>query len=1024
MGENLYLGIDLGIASCGWALCSDSAIIALGTRTFDAPETDKERTPTNQLRRQARGMRRVINRRRQRMNDIRALLCRHGLLASDDKAALASTGDAPWRARAEGLGRALSAHELALALGHMAKHRGFKSNSKRDRGNDPEAGKMLSAVAKTQEMMKGRTVGQTFWQEPEFQARKRNRDGDYSRTVLRDDLAAETRILLRAQRRLGNALATEALEAEFLAAAFTQKPLQDAWDMVGECPFEPGEKRAARHAPSFERFRLLQRLAHLEVGGRRLNAAEIQTAMKDFGRQQGMTFKRLRKLLGLPADQRFLGIHAEEEGKRDVAARSGQAMPGAHALYSVLGEAGWQSLSKTPALLDQIAAVLSFCESDDSTHRHLRQLGLEPLIEEALMKGVHDGAFARFKGTGHISAKAARAINEHLAQAMTYDKACAAAGYTHTDRADGDIEMMRNPIAKKALLEGLKQVKAVIETHRRQYGMPTHIHVELAREVGKSLEERQEIEKGIDKRTKQRDRLREQFEELFARAPRGEDLLRFELWHEQRCESIYSGKRILSHELIADDNALEVDHILPWSKTGDDSFVNKTLCFTKENRDKKGRTPFQWMTQDGLDWDSFVARVETNPNFKGRKKRNYLLHDIDARKDFASRNLNDTRYACRLLLAKLKSEFKDHIPEHNIRSRPGPLTDRLRRAWDLQNLKKHDDGQRKDDDRHHAVDALIVALTSEARLQQLTRLFQEAESRGLDTNWRHARHLVAALREIGMSEEDLSPLLPPWAGFRADVEARLDKIIVSRAERRRARGQAHAATIRQIEERDGVEVVFERKAVEALTEKDLERLKDAERNHRIVTALRQWIKNGKPKDGLPLDPQGQPIRKVRLATNKKVDVAVRDGAADRGEMTRVDVFRKANKKGKWDYFLVPVYPHEIATLDAPPNRTMTAHKPESEWPELGAEHQFLWSLYPLCWVEVEKPDGTRIAGYFRGSDRASASIDISPHHTKAEKARGIGVKSLVAFRKFSIDRLGVLSEIKQEKRTWRGAECT
>jgi CRISPR-associated endonuclease Csn1 len=130
------LGIDGGIASIGWALLEMGAdaltIIAAGVRTFDAPETAKERTPTNAVRRLHRGQRRVIRRRRQRMNEIRSLFHDSGLLPSAKSDALALTGMNPWKLRAAALERVLSGPELAVALGHIARHRGFKSNAKRD----------------------------------------------------------------------------------------------------------------------------------------------------------------------------------------------------------------------------------------------------------------------------------------------------------------------------------------------------------------------------------------------------------------------------------------------------------------------------------------------------------------------------------------------------------------------------------------------------------------------------------------------------------------------------------------------------------------------------------------------------------------------------------------------------------------------------------------------------------------------------------------------------------------------------
>lgn len=1022
MDRNIYLGVDLGIGSCGWALTTDTSLIALGSRTFAVPETAKERppTPTNQLRRISRGLRRVTARRRQRMNEVRALLRQHGLLDRADKEALAGTDKInPWQARAEGLDRRLSPRELALALGHIAKHRGFKSNSKRDKGANAadDSSKMLLAASRLQQKEQlWRSVGETFWNDPDLRERKRNRDNDYSRTVLRADLEREVRLLLRRQRELGNSSASQALEDDFLAVAFFQRPLADSDDKVGDCPFEKDEKRAARHAPSFEMFRLLARLTSLRIGDTPLSADQIAAATRDFGHQQGLSYARLRKLLNLPLTERFDGVAPNEEGKRDVVARSGKAMPGSAALFKVLGEGGWDSLRKTPDLLDHIAAILTFREDVSRIRAGLEELGLDTPILATLMKGVEDGAFAAFKGAGHISAKACRAIIPHMAQGRVYSDACDKAGYDHAERPETDLKSIANPIARKALGEALKQINAVIRAH----GKPTHIHVELARDLGKSAEERDEIKRGLDKRTREKDILRRQFFDDFKRDAEGDELLRYELWKEQRGFSLYSGEPIPLNKLISSGNEVQIDHILPWSRSGDDSFINKTLCLTTENQRKKGRTPYKWFSDDGADWDAFAARVENIKEMKGRKKRNYLLRDASVLETrFKNRNLSDTRYACRLLLNRLQQDY----PGVEVAARPGTLTDRLRRAWGLQGLKKNEAGERIEDDRHHALDAVILALTSQSMLQRLTDLFQEAESRGLQTDWHGIGHLRALLHETGGVPREFSALEPPWPGFRDDVIAALSNVTVSRAERCRARGEAHAATIRQISERNGEPVVYERKAVEALAEKDLARIKDADRNHRIVESLRDWIAKGKPKGNLPVSPQGHVMRKVRLATHKKVDVEVRGGAAERGDMARVDVFRKANKKGKWDYYLVPVYPHQVATLAQPPNRAVAAGKPEEEWPEMNDGHEFLWSLHLLSWVEATRPSGEVIEGYFQGLDRSTGAIAISAHHSKAAISRGIGAKTLASFRKFAVDRLGNRSEIVRETRTWHGKAC-
>ena len=341
------------------------------------------------------------------------------------------------------------------------------------------------------------------------------------------------RLLFDRQRAAGNRLASELLEEEFIDIAFSQRPLADSEDKVGPCPFEPDERRAAKHSYSFELFRLLSRLAALRIQSaaaeRPLTAVEIADATKDFGAYRGLSFGRLRKLIGLADDQRFAGVAIEDEGRRDVVARAGDAAAGTYRLRKVLGDA-WRSLVTSPDKLDRVAFVLSFREDLGSIAEGLDALGLDPLIRDALMAGAHDGEFGDFRGAGHISTKACRNIIPHLRQGLVYSAACEAAGYDHAKRPATDLSRVGNPIARKALTEAKKQVRAIVG----EFGLPGRIHIELARDVGKSKEERDKITAGIDRRNKEKDRLRGEFLETVGVEPKsGEDLLRFELWREQ-----------------------------------------------------------------------------------------------------------------------------------------------------------------------------------------------------------------------------------------------------------------------------------------------------------------------------------------------------------------------------------------------------------------------------------------------------------------------------------------------------------
>ena len=1034
------LGVDLGIASCGWAVLEtdgDSAgIVGAGVRCFDAPLVDKTGEPKSALRRSARGQRRVIRRRRQRMSEIRSILVRFGLLRQAERDALSkalamartregATGVTPWSLRAAAHDRLLTAEEFAAVLGHIARHRGFRSNSKRDAGANAadETSKMKKAMEATREgLARYRSFGEMIALDPKFEDRKRNRDKDYSHTPKRSDLEAEVRDIFRAQQRLGSSLASAELLAEVSRAAFFQRPLADREDKVGPCPFEPGEKRTSRRAPSFELFRYLSKLATLRLGAGRAERAftpdEFALAARGFGEQKSITFKTLRKLLGLDPATRFAGV-AESKESLDVATRAGAAAAGTCALRNVLGEAGWSALARTPETLDRIAEILTFREDIDSIRRGLGECVRQPLLVDALVQAAGDGKFVDFSGAAHVSAKAARAINEGLREGLMYSQACERVGYDHAARREVDIKEINSPVTRRAFSEAIKQIREI----ERGFGPIDTFHIELARDVGKSAEEREKLTRGIETRNEAKDKRRRQAAEILGRDVSADELLRFELVSEQQFRCVYCDGAIAPDGFAGADPRYQVDHILPWSRFGDDSYLNKTLSCTRCNQEKRGRTPFEWFSADRTTeaWEAFVVGFERLDEMKGLKKRNLKLRDAASVEErFKARNLTDTRWATRLLADALKRMFPSSGDERRVFTRPGAITSRLRRAWGLESLKKID-GERVSDDRHHAVDAIVLAACTESLLQRMTTEIQRREREG--------------------RADDIFHVMPPWPHFREEArrvvlgEDGVGGVFVSRAERRRARGKAHDATVKQIREIDGADVVFERKAIEKLTEKDLERIPvpapygnivDPKKlRDGMVESLRRWIEAKKPKalDQLPRSPKGDVIRKVRIATNAKIGVEIGGGTVDRGEMARVDVFRKADKKGKFQYFLVPIYPHEIATMDAPPMRAVLQAKPESEWPVIDASYEFLWSLYQKSWASVTKASGEVVEGYFRGLDRATGNIALSAHINSDAIVKGIGPKTLRLFQKFAVDRLGRLHEIERETRTWRGVAC-
>jgi CRISPR-associated endonuclease Csn1 len=294
---------------------------------------------------------------------------------------------------------------------------------------------------------------------------------------------------------------------------------------------------------------------------------------------------------------------------------------------------------------------------------------------------------------------------------------------------------------------------------------------------------------------------------------------------------------------------------------------------------------------------------------------------------------------------------------------------------------------------------------------------------------------VQEARSKGITREfDFAQAPLPAAGFREVVRATVEDIFVSRAERRRARGEAHAATIKRVEAVDGVETVFERKPVEKLKLADLDKIPvpapyakiadPAKLRDEMVEELRRWMEAGRPKDQPPRSPKGDVIAKVRVRVDDKVAVSVRGGTASRGEMARVDVFGKPNKRGKLEYYLVPIYPHQVADRERhprPPIGYIVQGKPEKE---LDLAHTFLFSIYINSLIEVVKADGIIVRGYFKGLDRSTGNISIASPQNPRDLTRGIGAKTLERFNKLHIDRLGNVSRVSKEVRTWHGEACT
>jgi CRISPR-associated endonuclease Csn1 len=1089
----LTFGFDIGIASVGWCVLGENRIIDLGVRCFDKAETAKEGESLNLARRTARLMRRRLRRRAWRLTKLARLLKREGLI--DDTAVLRrSTPISPWRLRLDGLDRKLNAEEWARVIYHLCKHRGFhwisRAEEKKAEGDAKgEGGRVKKGLSDTKRRMeeKGyRSAAEMVL--AEFPDAQRNKQGDYGKALSRVLLADELALLFQKQREFGNSKATRAFEAAVLGSDnrksglfWEQKPPlagNDLLKMLGKCTFEKEEFRAPKASFTAERHVWLTRLNNLRivVDGvtRPLNEEEHRIALPlPYEQASDFTYKQLHAVLVkkglLPESFEFTGLHASKD--KDPKAEKIIRLPAWQELRKTLKDHGleteWQSMagaatSGRPELLDQIAYALSVYKDGDELAGVLRRLPLPG--GEKMIKALSEISFDKFHA---LSLKALRKIVPHMEAGMRYDEACAAAGYHHSQLhkvgtgedkylpplysgrdKDGrmvfrdDLDVPRNPVVLRALNQARKVMNALI----RKYGSPTAVHIEMARDLSRPMDERNKVKKAQEEYRDRNEKDKAAFAEEFKMAAKSREFEKFQLYREQQGKCAYSLAPLDLHRVLNDIGYAEVDHALPYSRSYDDSKNNKVLALTEENRNKGNRTPYEYL--DGVNnssrWREFVAYVESNKVYRLAKRSRLLRKDFagKAAEEFRERNLNDTRYICRFFLNYVEQSLKraDDSEAKRCVVLSGQMTAFLRARWGL--IKVRSDG-----DRHHALDAAVVAACSHGMVKRLADYSRTKELAKVHQGFVDPE--TGEIPDPAMYQQLHAHFPDPWPRYRDELLARLNiddamemrakmeslgtyppealeslrPVFVSRAPQRRNSGAAHKDTIygqpERLRDQGGV---TQKVLLTRLTLNDVDKLIDPHRNEKLYAAIRARLEahGGKGDKAFPADnplrkpdrdgnPTGPIVRTVTMVIDKLSGIPVRGGVAKNDTMIRIDVFRH-KKDGK--FHLVPVYVHHAVAKELP-SKAIVAYKDEDDWTQINDENfHFCFALYPndLTRITLKKE---KHLGYYAGCNRATGAVSLWIHDRNERAGKGgfiegIGVKTAVAVEKFHVDTLGNL----------------
>lgn len=1056
---NYILGLDIGIASVGWAMVeideeeNPIRLIDLGVRVFERAEVPKTGDSLAAARRLARSIRRLTRRRAHRLLRARRLLKRESVLQAadfDENGLIKSLPNTPWQLRAAALDRKLTPLEWSAVLLHLIKHRGYLSQRKNEGETaDKELGALLKGVADNAHALQTgdfRTPAELALNKFEKESGHiRNQRGDYSHTFSRKDLQAELVLLFEKQKEFGNPHISDGLKEGIETLLMAQRPALSGdavQKMLGYCTFEPTEPKAAKNTYTAERFIWLTKLNNLRIleqGSERPLTDTERATLIDMPYKNKLTYAKARELLGLDDTAFFKGLRY---GKDNAESATLMEMKAYHAISRALEKEGLKDkkspLNLSPELQDEIGTAFSLFKTDEDITGRLKDR-VQPEILEALLKHISFDKFVQ------ISLKALRRIVPLMEQGKRYDEACTEIYGEHYGKKNTEEKIylppipadeIRNPVVLRALSQARKVINAVV----RRYGSPARIHIETAREVGKSFKDRKEIEKRQEENRKDREKAAAKFREYFPNfvgEPKSKDILKLRLYEQQHGKCLYSGKEINLGRLN-EKGYVEIDHALPFSRTWDDSFNNKVLVLGSENQNKSNQTPYEYFNgkDNSREWQEFKARVETS-RFPRSKKQRILLQKFDE-DGFKERNLNDTRYVNRFLCQFVA----DHMlltgkGKRRVFASNGQITNLLRGFWGLRKV-------RAENDRHHALDAVIVACSTVAMQQKITRFVRYKEMNAFDGKtidketgevlhqkthfpqpWEFFAQEVM-IRVFGKPDgkpefeeadtpEKLRTLLAEKLSSRPEaVHEYVTPLFVSRAPNRKMSGQGHMETVKSAKRLDeGISVL--RVPLTQLKLKDLEKMVNREREPKLYEALKARLEAHKDDPAKAFaepfykyDKAGnrtQQVKAVRIEQVQKTGVWVRNhnGIADNATMVRVDVFEKGGK-----YYLVPIYSWQVAK-GILPDRAVVALKDEEDWTVMDDSFEFKFVLYANDLIKVQlKKDS--FFGYFIGLDRATGQISLRHHDLDKSKGKDgiyrIGVKTALSFQKYQTDELG------------------
>jgi CRISPR subtype II RNA-guided endonuclease Cas9/Csn1 len=516
---------------------------------------------------------------------------------------------------------------------------------------------------------------------------------------------------------------------------FYQRPLKSQKKYIGKCTLESSKRTAPASSLIYQEFRIRKQLSDLRYTDieNDIYKASLSKEWKDklfdylqTNKNLGLGVARKNKEGETPTDiydvleitQKKNIIFIDEENE------DGKSLNGNKTLYAIHKTVGHEKFIelKENNLLEKLWHILYMAKDDEwLTDTLVWKWEFSPEVtKDLVMMGLEEG-FANY------SSKALQKIVPYMQNGKDEFDAKLFAGYEklkeeYTEKLPLKFKIkqlinneLRNPVVEKAVGETIRLVNDLLKHGGHDIDQENFtIRIESTREFKKPKKQREEIRRGNTDTDKRRieyakflNKKREEGQLDFAREiQKGNPIIqKFELWLElggdkddsqfKEFEKIVKRKDREKHSLWLECNRIcpysgnvinlstlfssstEIDHIIPYSKSLDDSFINKTITFTDWNKAKSDQILFDFIKSKGE--QKFKEFKERTKIFSKEKKERLLLEKIDS--GFINNQLPNTSYIAKYVKTKLQEICRD------VQFSNGSATGELRKNdWKLNNL--------------------------------------------------------------------------------------------------------------------------------------------------------------------------------------------------------------------------------------------------------------------------------------------------------------------------------------------------